>query len=133
MAAVAQNPLEVLVEGASLVSMIAGQSYAIACKFNNTLPYAQNIGDLIHIGFYSFVSVYIGRGIETASRKDSFMQRLGKYFSEITIPLTTAYFALGETLINWIPLNTMDVNDVPAALAAGIVGIGSARALKKMQ
>ena len=95
-------------------------------------PGSENMGDYIHIGCYSMIAAYIGHKFDNyGDRKDSkIAKKIGKYFSDVTIPLLTAAFVIGETVHDWIPLNVMDSNDIYAAIGAGILGTFYARSLQ---
>ena len=121
-------------ENIATISLPIGQVVGIASNvLEADFPGKAYVGDFIHVGFYSAFSDYIARGIENfgKQRGNRLIQKTGEYFSEITIPLVTAYFVLGETMINWIPGNTMDEKDIYAALIGGGGGFLYAKGMKR--
>jgi len=129
------NYLEALEDIVSVV--ILPTSFVLSGYLSN-LPNTEftgknHLGDLIYTGGYSHFSDYAARRIEIFGEKtgNKLIKKFGQYFSEITIPLVTTYFVLGETIINCIPLNTMDEKDIYAALLGGTLGFLHARRKKR--
>ena len=121
-------------ENIAAISMPIGQ---VACLAANSVkadfPGKAYINDFIWVGAYAVFSDHITRRIEKIGKQtgNKLIQKTGKYFNEITIPLVTAYFVLGETTINWIPKNTMEEKDIYAAIAGGTIGFLYAKVVKR--
>ena len=95
-------------------------------------PGSENMGDYIHVGSYSMIAAYVGYKFDDYGDRNNskIAKKIGKYFSDVTIPLLTAAFVIGETVHDWIPLNVMDTNDIYAAIGAGVLGTFYARSLQ---
>ena len=108
-----------------------GQLFSGASNLTD-FPGSEHMGDFIHVGLYSAIAGYIGYKFDDyGDKKDSkIAKKIGKYFSDVTIPLLTAAFVIGETVHDWIPLNVMDTNDIYAAIGAGVLGTFYARSLQ---
>lgn len=113
-------------------SLPIGQVVGIASNLAN-FPGSEYVGDFIWVGAYSQISDNIARRVENFGERTGkgFIKKFGEYFNEITIPLVTTYFALGETLIDWIPFTVMDEKDVYAGLIGGALGFMAARGMKR--
>ncbi len=116
------------------VGQIVGQMIGFASNMPGVdFPGKAYVGNFVHVGLYSVFSDYIARGIERIGRKRNnlWIKTLGKYYSEITIPMVTTYFILGETVIDWIPYNARDARDLYAPLLGGGLGFFYAREMKR--
>jgi len=91
------------------------------------------VGDFIWTAGYPFLSNYLSdRLTEYGKTKNSkLIEKIGKYFNEISIPLVTAYFVISETVYNLIPLNVMDPKDSWAAIVGGVIGYLAFRSRKR--
>lgn len=121
-------------ENIATVALATGSLVGIASNvLKSDFPGKLYIGDSCHINAYCVVSDYIARTIEQDGerRGSKLVKKLGEYFNEISIPLVTTYFVLGETVIDWIPGNVMDEKDTYAAIAGGVIGILYARGVKR--
>ena len=128
--------LEGIIDTATKATYWTGQAMATASNIKPLeaqIPGSEYMGDFIHVGLFSYYADNISAIIENyGEKKESpLIKKIGERFSEATIPLVSAYFAIGETLIDWIPKNTMDHNDAYAAIAAGIIGTTYAKMRKK--
>jgi hypothetical protein len=83
-----------------------------------------------HIGNFNPVMETImmaglyGRSIQSYGerKKSKILSTLGKYLPDIVTPCITLYAVLGEGLWDIIPKNAQEVEDIPAAIVAGVVG-----------
>lgn len=121
-------------EDIATLALPIGQTVTIASNvMKMDFPGKIYVGDFAHVALYSYFVDYVSRRIEEFGRlsKNKVIQKIGEYCSEITIPLVTTYFVLGETVIDWIPFNVMDEKDVYAAVVAGSLGVLHARGMKR--
>tara|TARA_Y100000310_G_C20158829_1_gene568184 strand:+ start:44 stop:478 length:435 start_codon:yes stop_codon:yes gene_type:complete len=128
--------LEGIIDTAIKATYWTGQAIATASNIKPLeakVPGSEYMGDFIHVGLFSYYADNISALIENYGKKkeNQLIKKIGERFSETTIPLISAYFAIGETLVDWIPMNVMDHNDAYAAIAAGIIGTTYANMSKK--
>jgi len=96
----------------------------------NITPYIGNLPDTFAV---CSASGFVGDYIESIgnARNNKFLKAVGRYFPEITVGLTSAYFTLGETILPQILPGAADVRDVPLTILGALSGYALAKIGRK--
>lgn len=90
-------------------------------NIKNITPF---VGDFPETLAVSATSGIIGDYLEFLGKRknNKFLERIGRYFPEITTSVVSAYFTLGETIFPQILPGSPDIRDVPAVLITALAG-----------
>lgn len=96
-------------------------TYEALIKNPNITPYIGNFPDTFMV---SVASGFIGDCIQSVglNRKNRFLQKIGRYFPEISAGAISVYSILGESILPQIFPGTADFRDIPAALFGALTG-----------
>ena len=96
----------------------------------NITPYVGNFPESFAI---PAISGFVGDYIKYQGQKkgSKILQKIGKYFPEISATTISAYFTLGETILPQILPGSADISDVPAVLISALAGYTLAKIGRK--